>query len=320
MSKTIDATKREQCIYGTNVEIVSRTDDCTVYKISDETGEIIMTSYSVFPGINLVYNDVHMQECLIDRAPLGNILEINHCLKGRIECEFRDDFCYLSSGDLAIALKDDAGHGSYFPLKYYQGISVMIDIDKAPKSLSCFLKDVNVCPYEIAKKFCYLNKCYVSRSEPYVEHIFSELYNVPENIKKGYFKIKILELLLFLNGIDVNEEQLNHQSVSKTHAALAKSICKYLTENMDCRITLNQLSDVFHVSGTLIKSSFKEVYGVSIYSYIRTQKMQAAEIMLKETNLTVLDIAGHFGYDNGSKFASAFKNVVGMTPNEYRNT
>ena len=40
--------------------------------------------------------------------------------------------------------------------------------------------------------------------------------------------------------------------------------------------------------------------------------------MLAASDLTVLDIAGRFGYDNGSKFAVAFRDVMGLSPKEYR--
>ena len=87
---------------------------------------------------------------------------------------------------------------------------------------------------------------------------------------------------------------------------------------MDKRITLDQVSERFHVSGTQIKNSFKAVYGVSMYAFIRAQKMHSAAAMLKSTDLTILEIAGEYGYENGSKFAGAFKAVMGMPPNEYR--
>ena len=41
-------------------------------------------------------------------------------------------------------------------------------------------------------------------------------------------------------------------------------------------------------------------------------------IYLRQTDRTVLDIAGQFGYDNGSKFAKAFRDVIGVSPNAYR--
>ena len=40
--------------------------------------------------------------------------------------------------------------------------------------------------------------------------------------------------------------------------------------------------------------------------------------LLRSTDRTVLDIAGQFGYDNASKFARAFRSVIGVSPNAYR--
>lgn len=60
---------------------------------------------------------------------------------------------------------------------------------------------------------------------------FSELYSVPEDMKKGYFKVKILELLMFLNGLDISASQ---------------------TE---------QLAQQFHISPTWLKKCFYSVYG-----------------------------------------------------------
>ena len=36
------------------------------------------------------------------------------------------------------------------------------------------------------------------------------------------------------------------------------------------------------------------------------------------SQIAVLDIAGQFGYDNGSKFAKAFRGIIGVTPNASR--
>ncbi|WP_343208798.1 AraC family transcriptional regulator [Anaerolentibacter hominis] len=312
------ATQREKNIYGKDVQIISRKDDCTVYRLSDETGEVIMTSYMVFPGIELIYNDVHIQHCGIENTVLGNILEINHCREGRIECEFKDEFCYLAPGDMVIAKKEDAGHSSYFPLSHYHGITITIDMDRAPACLSCILDDVNVRPSALIRKFCSEGSCFVARSKPCLEHIFSELYSVREEIRRGYFKIKVLELLLFLSGMEIEKEKQKKPCYSAAQVTIAKSVCRYLTEHMENKITLEQLAERFHVSGSQIKNSFRGVYGVSVYSYIRTQKMQAAGLMLTHGDGTILEIAGRFGYDNGSKFASAFKDVMGVTPSEYR--
>ena len=311
-------TKREKELYGSDVEIMRREDDCTVYRLTNDSGDVVMTSFDVFPGIHLIYNDVHIQRCEIERTDIGDIIEINHCREGRIECEFRDEFCYLSQGDVSISRKKDAGHDSYFPGSHYHGISIMIDVERTPDCFSCFLKDVEVRPSVLIDKFCSGDTCFVMRAKPELEHVFSELYSVPESIRKGYFKVKVLEILLFLSGIDPHDEQSERISIPKSKVVLAKRICRYLTEHMDSRFTVDQLSECFHVSGTQIKSSFKSVYGTSMYSFVRTQKMQEAALMLKRSNRTILDIAGQFGYDNASKFSKAFQTVMGMAPSEYR--
>lgn len=312
-------TTREKQLHGSFVEIVSRKEDCTVYRIADTTGEVVMTSYSVFPGINLIYNDVHMQECMIDSRPLKNIIEINHCREGRFECEFKEDYVYLGQGDMSIHLKNQAEQSSWFPLSHYHGISIMIDLAEASGCLSHMIEGVNIDLGGFVEKFCTASGCFVMRSKPCLEHIFSELYSVPDTIRYGYFKIKVLEVLLFLSTLEVDADKERNRHIQKTQVEIIKLIGKHLMKHIDEHITINQLSEIFGISETLLKTNFKKVYGVSVYSFIRSYKMQSAAFMLKNTDRNVLNIAGNVGYDNGSKFAKAFRDVMGVAPKEYRN-
>lgn len=147
------ATELEKNIYGDDVKIISRTDDCTVYRLEDEAGYIDMTCYSVFPGIYLVYDDVHMHGNFRENAKPGNIFELNHCRDGRFECEFEKGSCYLGPGDLTVCCKPDSGYGSSFPLGYYRGITIVVDVDKTPECLSYVLGDVNVDPKQLMSRF-----------------------------------------------------------------------------------------------------------------------------------------------------------------------
>ncbi len=313
--RTMDLITKMVC--GQSAQPSPPTDDSWV--TADENGEVVMTGYRVFPGIDLVFNDIHTQRCVMDHGRVGNIIEIDHCRQGRIEREYGDEFFYLAPGDLAIGKAGSGAGESYFPLSRYHGITIIIDIDSAPRCLSCFLADVFVSPADIAEKFCGDGQCFVARSKPYVEHIFSELYDVPDSIKKGYFKVKVLELLLVLMGMESGEGEAGSRSLARDKVQLAKEVSHYLTNHMGQRITVAQLANQFHVSQTVLKTAFKGVYGVPVYSYMRTQKMQLAAMLLRQTSLSVMDIAGKCGYDNGSKFAAAFRAVMGYSPNEYRN-
>ncbi len=279
---------------------------------------LTVTGYDVFPGIRLLY--IEAQGCpeAIRRPEIGDVLEIEHCRQGRAEGQLQDAFYYLSDGDLAIARRSGFSETVRFPEGRYQGVTVRIDLEKAPGCLSCILEDVCVQPKQLCEKFCGDGRAFIARSNASMEHIFSELYSVPEAIRLGYCKVKVLELLLFLSGMDYTADALPQRRLSPGQAALAKEVCAYLNAHMESRVTLAMLSEQFHCSGTLIKSSFKNVYGRSLYAYTRAQKMRTAAELLRTTDQTILEIAGRFGYDNASKFAGAFRDVIGITPNEYR--
>lgn len=302
------------------VEIVSKNQECTVYRIQGENGDVLMTGYRVFPGVELIYNDVHTQFCNAGLQRGGRFLEINHCREGRIEVAFQNEYFYLEPGDLAIAGKDGSGHESYFPTSHYHGISIAIDLDYAPDCFTEILDDVDVSPNRLAEKFCSTSGCFVMRADNSIDHVFSELYSVRDCIRRGYFKVKVLELLLFLSGIETNQVEIEQRLYTPSQVQLAKRACRFITEHLNEKITIEHLSDLFSVSPTQLKNCFRGVYGMTVYSYIRSQKMHAAARLLHNSDRTVLDIAGEFGYDNGSKFAQAFKDVMGMTPNEYRTT
>ena len=107
-------------------------------------------------------------------------------------------------------------------------------------------------------------------------------------------------------------------SMSEKRAKLAHSVREYLHANSERQVTLGELSEHTGTSVSHIKKSFEALYGISPTVYIKREKMKTAARLLKATDLTVTDIAGQLGYDNASKFASVFKQIIGKTPSEYR--
>ena len=294
-----------------------RTQQPRQHTFANDTGDAEVTVYHVFPGISLSYNAVHMDRFELGDAAEGNIIEIHHCREGRIEQQHMDQFFYLMPGDLSIAIRSRSNQEYTFPLHHYHGITITVNTDVAPKCFSCFLKDIAVQPLEVARKLCADGRSHVIRSESYVEHIFSELYSVPDSIRAGYMKIKILELFLVLSGIDTAVQEAP-PTLSGLQVQVAKEAAAYMAQNMDRRVTIGELADRFHVSQTHLKQAFKGVYGVPVYSYNRIQKMQRAALMLIHSQRPILEIANECGYDNGSKFAGAFKEIMGETPTDYR--
>lgn len=301
------------------IQTVEHGESFSIYRSQDSTGDCEITVYPVFSGIELVYYDVHMQSCDIDLAKGREMLIITHCQEGRIEFEYKNgEYLYLASGDLSIQKNTENIRHRYCPLSHYHGVSVAIDMNRVPRCFLCILDDVFVSPEELEMKFCSEKPYSIMRENISIEHIFSELYSVPENIRKGYHKVKVLELLLFLSGLEYKGESEERRYFSRPQVTAAKEAKKYLLAHLDEHITITELADMLGISSTSLKICFKGVYGDTINGYITNCKMQKAASLLKNTDKSVLEIAGIVGYNNGSKFAGAFRRVMNKSPNEYR--
>lgn len=313
--------KKKNLCEGTcdcDAKVLFEKEDCIAYRVENAGGKLTITEHQIFPGIWLCYKEAHAQKYTYPPSYPAKLLEITHCCEGRFEYDAGDQFFYLSKGDMSISKSIGNGATVYCPTGHYHGISVIIDPDLAPDCLSCFLDDVNVNPAVLLEKFCGGDKYFIMRSTARLEHIFSELYSVPSEIQKGYFKVKILELVLFLSSLDPCLSQTEQHACSKAQVELAKQVCQFINTNMDSRLTIEQLAERFYTSPARLKKCFYSVYGESVQTYIRGYKMKAAAHCLKTTDRTVSEIASAFGYDNSSKFSRAFRNVIGISPMEYR--
>lgn len=304
---------------GSRVTILNGNDGSTVYELSNESGEGVMTLYDVFPGVCLVYNDFHMEHFSSGFKTQAEIFCIDHCREGRIEWILdQNKYSYVGAGDMQIDTRKNHLHDFRFPLSHYYGITVVFAVEEAERSLLRIMDGFSVDLRKLKEKLCPKNFDFIMRAGKQIEHVFSELYELPEQVRIPYFKIKVLELLLFLDVMKVPKKPEERPYFYKTQVEKAKKMADLLTADLEQWYTLEQLSQLFHFPLTSMKLCFKGIYGTSIYSYMKTYRMNAAAHMLKESNESIAVIAGKVGYDNASKFAAAFCSVTGISPSKYR--
>lgn len=291
---------------------------CTVYKMDCADGLGLMTVYQVYPGIQLIYNDFEATGCYWDGNIDKNILEINHCREGREGCRLPSgSYLYLGEGDLSIHTMDNCASEMSFPLKHYRGISVVLNLEAVAKNPPGTLAESGIDILQFKEKFCTDGACFIMRAKDEIEHIFSELYSVPDCLQKPYFQIKVQELLLFLYLVDVKKEK-QREIYTSPQVEVVKEIHKMLISDLQKRPTIEELSKKYLINTATLKDTFKGIYGQPIGTYMKEYRIKQAAILLRQTQATIAEIANQVGYENQSKFATAFRDVLKIAPAEYR--
>lgn len=310
----------EQIDMGSNVSLAVNTEESKVLRLEDPTGDGIMTVYRVFDGVFLMYNDFHLRECISGFQGAETILAIDHCREGRVEqVNELGQVYYMEPGNLRIDRRvHHAGHVS-FPLCHYHGITIGFELGAAQASLKNAMEGIDIDLEALAEKYCPQEKAAVIQGNPAIEALFYQLYHFPGNVRLEYFKVKVMELLLYLNGLEETDMRLEKPYFYSGQVRKVKAIHELITTDMAGNYTLDELSRRFEIPLTSMKQCFKSIYGNSIHAYLKEYRIHQAAILLKmKRDMSVSEIGLTVGYTSPGKFSAAFKDALGKTPLEYR--
>ena len=299
--------------------LLAENDGCAVWQFRNESGEGTMTVYDVFPGVMLSFNDFHMayyESAYVAGRPL---FAIDHCREGRMEYAAGENtVAYTGAGDMKLDLRRQHTGMFRFPSSHYHGLTVAFDLETA-SSLSQQVQDFPVTPEQIITRWQLGDYPRVVHGADVMEHIFGEMYRVPEKIRIPYFRLKILEMLLYLDTISIPAEDAERPYFYRTQVEKVQAIHDFLVEHLSENYTQEELARRFDLPLTAMKNCFRSAYSVSMGAWLTDHRMnRAAELLLKERCTSIAEIGGMVGYDSASKFAAAFKKAMKLTPSDYR--
>lgn len=292
-----------------------------IYTISSYVGKGTMRSFHVMPGIEVIYNDVQLLEPFHKTMKMNvDCIEITYCLKGHVEIKFKNQkYAYMSDGDVSLFNCQTDVISCDFSAKPFVGITVMVYLPDIIQSLNIMLGTNEFTANTFFQNVFASDSCIISNAKESVEHIFKELFVLPDQYHNHLMKVKIIELLLYLLS-DSDYKQNKVTYFTKTSVDKIKEARRILVERLDEWITVQTLSKMVGINSTDLEKGFKSIYGYPVFTYIKTYKMQKAKEMITDGNMSVMDVALSCGYANGGKFAKAFKKSFGMTPLQYRKT
>ena len=93
---------------------------------------------------------------------------------------------------------------------------------------------------------------------------------------------------------------------------------KYIEENLNRKITLEELGKRYYISKCYLSRMFQEITGYGFKEYLILCKLNKAKRLLCDTNLSVGDISASVGYVDVNNFIRIFRIREGTTPKQYR--
>lgn len=154
-----------------------------------------------------------------------------------------------------------------------------------------------------------------------LDSIYSCLQNILQEIHSGlpgseticqaYMEILVTRLMRSTD-FAVNPDPLpsdNNQCVA---------VRRYIDAHFKESLTLDTLAQVAHVNKYYLAHSFKEEFGVSPISYQLNRRIEESCYLLRQTDMSLSQIAHVLGFSSSSYFSQIFRKSRGMSPSEFR--
>lgn len=267
----------------------------------------------LFDGIKIAYLSSENYNQIINQED-DNILIITYCYSGKIAWKIKNNYVCIGPKDFAIYLLKNFKNKEIKLLNdSFEALCFFINLNTFTNDIHNIL-DIN--SSSLYNKLCKDKPlCFFAGNEK-TENIFQYFY-LKNETTLSYQKIKTIELILYLyNTNELSKTCQNEYQAEQIE--IIRQIHDQLINNLDKRITIEELSKQYLINPTTLKTLFKSVYGTSLAAHIKEHRMNHAAKLLLETNKSIAEIAYTVGYDSQSKFSIAFKDYFKVLPKEYR--
>jgi DNA-binding response OmpR family regulator len=142
---------------------------------------------------------------------------------------------------------------------------------------------------------------------------FDLLFSVVENLLKNRMMLKqrYQESSIQLKPADLTFSNADEAFLAKLNTIIEREI-----ENPELSVDL--LVDKMAMSRAALYNKLKAIVGTSINNYINKYRVNYAEALLKETDLSIADIAIKLGFSGQGYFSTLFRQFTDYSPRQFR--
>ncbi|MGE6963802.1 AraC family transcriptional regulator [Bacillus thuringiensis] len=113
----------------------------------------------------------------------------------------------------------------------------------------------------------------------------------------------------------MENKQSRNEYVRRIH-----TVQDYIESNINSSLSIEELAEVVGFSKFHFHRIFKGIIDEPLSRYVNRLKLErATNLLTYRLDMTITDIAYHFGFTDSAVFSRTFKNYYGVSPSQYRN-
>lgn len=204
---------------------------------------------------------------------------------------------FINAEELHIGTKTDENEASFFAVVF------------APEIFGNFATDV------IMRKF--VEPVLQKRIQP-KRRLDEKSVELLRRVHKADNELVIKSLLFEIWDICIRSADKNADTPKNKNVDDVKLIMNYIKNNCGRDVTLEEMAAYLNVSKGFLCRRFSRVLHMTPFEYLIRIRIEKGCEMLKNTDLSVGEIATRCGFNSFAYFSKLFREKVGITPREYR--
>ncbi|TDD99671.1 helix-turn-helix domain-containing protein [Flavobacterium cellulosilyticum] len=151
----------------------------------------------------------------------------------------------------------------------------------------------------------------------YEKEVYYKEYQSLNNELKPYLKFENQGTLFLLISKFLNTKNFKQNTPQSTPSKILDTM-SYVQLHLDENLTVAELANRVNQNQDYFSKQFLIHTGQRPLNYIHEKKIERAQYLIATTDKTFLEIAMDTGFSNLPHFSKVFKQMVSLTPGEYR--
>lgn len=285
----------------------------TCYKLNPSLGDGYYWIYTYDNLFSIVIHDFYFYKDFYLESECSEYFSVSHYES--VSGEELNPYRKLNTG----CIRSYSSNPSNYQAIFHKNIPIRsIGIEFMPKYIDDFL--VKKYSDEYINPRTALLDIDETNDFPEMVLLLHQLYNYhgTDISAKMFYEGKVFEAMSLIYERFKNQKCEFHNKIAQIDLDHLQNVVSYINDHYAFNLTLECLSKIACMGSTKLKKTFKEIYKCTITEFIQHRRIDQAEHLLMNTDLTIGQVANVVGYKSASRFAELFRKNTGLHPTEYR--